>query len=1348
MPVGQLLGQQPRRPSKWRSIIRWRDWRISVKLAAVTLVPIVFALVLGGITIGNQVQLSQSFERVNRLVTLGSDVRTLLTALEQERTETAALLTRGTVGSSAALDAARTAVDKAIPAFSTDAARAAELNAAISNPDIAASNALSRLSSVRQQVGAGRLEVVQALDNYSTMTDALLAVDTSLVAGIGDDSIGSTQGALHNLLVVKEEMSSSEALLGYGISRGNLAAAQLNQLRTAEIRIADRLDDFRAAASPGQQQDFDRTVMGADYDTRARLASSVLNAQGASSGAALNAISGEQWAAATNAVISSLNTVIGRLGDQVTAASSTLVENSGTDAGLLAVLLFLALVITAAVVFLITRQLLSSLQRLRTSALDVADHQLPAAVQSIQEGQESNAEIQPLIIGTTDEIGEVAQAFDAVHSQALRLASEQAAMRTGFSSVFINLSRRSQSLVQRQLQLIERLERDEEDADQLSTLFQLDHLATRMRRNNENLMVLSGAEPGRRSGQPVSTADVLRAAVSEIEQYQRVVVQAPSNARIVGYAASDLMRLIAELLDNATAFSAPETQVTVTTRAESTGLLVDIVDKGIGMNEAEVAEANARLNEAASVDLATSRRMGLFVVGRLAGRHHIAVSLHGGKEIVGVRATVAVPRELVLDLPDLAPSRPEVETSAYQQQGGLPRRRTVNGAGRAGALTNLAGTAGTLGDGAATPGGWIQNGHSGVLPSRTSGEVEISGTALFRSARADDQGLPPAPPEPPLNRPQPELPADELPSGKALFAATNNDAEALTDWWNTAPVEPPQPPPPPLPKETTPIFDETLSAWFRSDRPAPARPSAQAPAAPPSKPQPLPKPEPEPVAQEEPEPVEAEEPAETGQYTETPDEIEAEHDEAAETEEASDAEEAAATERSAAGWDFAADESWRTVQSVSQAEPTSYTDAGLPRRQRGEQLMPGSALAPFSSSDSGADGADGADGAGDADGVGDAGAAPEAPHALPVRDPADVRGRLSSFQKGVYRARHAAKEQRSTAPQPPAMPQPAAEPVTSQFSQSWRPPVGFGQSPSPQSTPNPQPAPGRSQAPQPNQVPQSSQSLPQRRPKPVPPREAPPTSVPSGGQLPQRRPSSAESTGYSPTPAESTGYSPWPTENTGYSPVPAAGTGYSPVPAESTGYTSMSAESTGYLPVYGDSTAYTPSPERGISPQPERSAEIYPATSGEQPEPQQHWRHMPAAAAEPPAQLPAQPSQWTAEPASPQRQPEAPESVTGAAVSGGDSAWSFATDESWRTVQAVSQAAPSSFTAAGLPRRQRGEKLMPGAAASTAPSSGPRPARDPQDVRGRLSSFQQGVRRGRHRTAQTVDSERETMEGE
>ena len=1388
MPVGQLLGQQPKEPSKWATLTRWRDWRLSAKLAAVSLVPIVVALVLGGITIGNQVERSGNYERMNRLVELGGTVRTLVDALQQERTQTAALLTQGTVGSSPQLDAARQQVDSATGPVSSATAHAADADGAIRAPGDAAANAVSRLPDVRRQVAEGRLDAVQALAAYREMTDSLIGLDTALVAGIGDDAIGGTPSALHDLLVVKEEASTSQALLGYGIARGNLTPSQLNDLRTAELRLTDRLADFRAAAGTAQEAQFDRSVIGQDFNTRSRLVNGVLAAEGASVPSALRGISAQQWSGVSASVTAALNTVSGSLGDELATTSTDLADSAGSDAGVLAVLLFLALVITAAVVILITRQLLNSLRVLRIGAMDVADRQLPAAVQNIQEGREQTTDVQPVAVGTKDEIGEVAKAFDAVHSQALRLAVEQANMRTGYSSVFVNLSRRSQSLVQRQLQLIERLERDEEDADQLATLFQLDHLATRMRRNNENLMVLSGAEPGRRSGQPVTASDVLRAAVSEIEQYQRVVVQTPPDARIVGFAASDLMRLVAELLDNATAFSAPETQVTVTTRAaDHGGLIVDIIDQGIGMNEAEVAEANARLTEAGTVDLATSRRMGLFVVGRLAGRHNVGVVLHGGKDIVGVRATVTVPADLVMDLPAPAPVRRDPAVA-------LPRRRTVNGAGRPEALANFS-QGPTPGDGANAP-SWSQNGHSGMLPARPPSDLEISGTALFTPIPAED-GQPARPPAPVAEPPAAETPAepepapDELPSGKALFTANSSP---LSEWWSSAANEPKPAAEPPSRRETTPIFDETLSAWFRSDDP----PAAKT----------------------------------TESTSDKPDSV----------------------GKATSGWDFAVDESWRAVQAASQVEPKTFTDAGLPKRRRGEQLLPGSASGEPAT------------------------ATPQ--RDLPARDAQDVRGRLSSFQYGVNRARHAKRDQpgaesASTAPLtdgagtqperglpqpggaqregglpqpgsesvvpdgglPQRRTQPAAEPAQLDSGLPQRPGPGSAPGRPESGLPNGGAAETQTGLPQPKATgagaPQSG--LPQRQPKP----EAGPDSG-----LPRRQPKAAGSDSGRPETAraENTAAQPdaeraaaqteagpsqqpqaadgglpqrWPKPGVAESGLPqpkgtadgglpqpkggAPGGLPQPKGAADGGLPQPKGGAPGGLPQpKGAADGGLPQPKGGAGsglPQPKsgtgsglprRQPKPAEAAGSGLPQPKSETdsglpRRQPkpadAAGSGLPQRQPKPVTEGTGlfqrpettepgtglfqrpEPApaaqdtpSPRRQPAEGEPLPerqAEPVAGADGVWSFASDDSWAAVQTVSSSSPSTFTAAGLPKRRRGEQLLPGSALSPgAPAPAAPPRRDPQDVRGRLSSFQQGVQRGRHRTTQSADPEQGTMEGE
>ncbi|SFB46248.1 Signal transduction histidine kinase [Amycolatopsis marina] len=1249
MPVGKLLGKQPPEPSRWRALLQWRDWSLPVKLAAVTLVPILIALVLGITTITGQVERADSHERIDAFVAVEGQTRSALDAVQQERALTTQLLTRGTAGSSDELDAARAEVDRVVPELAGATTRALQIDDTLAAANGDVTEQLGELAGLREQVAAGQVEPVAALTAYSGIASALLGLDTAVVAAVNDPEIGRTPSALHASLAAGEELAVQRSLLGYGIARASLTPSELSRLRATEIRFADRLADFRAAATEQQRQDFEATVPSAALDTRARLVSAALGEQGAAAGEALTRLSGGEWADASGTVAAGLADLSSRTGGELSRVSAELVDESSSAAGVLSVLLFAALALAVAVVFVITTHLLRSLRKLRAGAMDVAENQLPAAVVNIQEGRAQGTDVQPVPVQAGGEIGEVARAFDAVHTQALRLAVEQAAMRTGYSSVFVNLSRRSQSLVQRQLQLIERLERDEEDADQLATLFQLDHLATRMRRNNENLMVLSGAEPGRRSGQPVTATDVMRAAVSEIEQYQRVNVRTPPPVRVVGFAASDLMRLIAELLDNATAFSAPETQVTVVTRlAEDGSLSVDILDKGIGMNEAEVAEANARLSESGSIDLATSRRMGLFVVGRLASRQGFGVALHGGKDIVGVRATVTVPAALVLDSPGQPMSQPPQTAQSPQitpapqsegpaaphpaASGQLPRRRPANGASRSGVLSNLQGRP------SPSPGSAIERRLAGADSQRDAAgpptDMEVSGTALFSPISRDDEGTgqpqrvpPPRPAEPdqaetaadtperadgadsgteiestgsiepqvpdqestsaeqaaaaasgtgdaaasaPADRSDPETAArradEALPSGKELFEA---NSRVLSDWWSAATTvsdaeRRAKQTAKPARSETTPIFDAMLSAWFRTpetaaDESAPAGSDSAQPGAP-KKPA---------AAKDEKAAKDTEETHGTPVRSS-----------------------AKSADTRVSTWDFATDENWRTVQAVSQAEPSSYTQAGLPRRTRGEQLMPGSA-GPIP--------------------VPELSPTPVEPD-LPARDPDNVRGRLSSFQQGVHRGRRQSRTEAARQEKP------QGQPVV----------------------PGKQDQPGADDA----------KAEPSKPPKP----------------LPQRKPRSAV----------------------------AAGSAESPKPAKGSGITTGATA--------GTSKKDTGSAENGIA---ETTAESQ-GTSAEQ----------------------------------------GASDTESSGQSGTLSAWSFAADDKVRAAQSASDKTPASYTAAGLPRRRRGEQLLPGSAASGAGAPAPRPERDPQNVRGRLSSFQQGIRRGRHHTAQTTDVKHEKVEGE
>ena len=401
---------------------------------------------------------------------------------------------------------------------------------------------LDELTDVRGQVAEPGFDAANAVTRYSAVIDALLRFDRTMAAESLDPTLAATSSALYDLEEIKEEVAYQQAVIAVGIVRGSLTGPEVDALAASvgpAGRPADRLL-LRRRHEPGAAATTTRSAAPASPAATTSSPPSSPAAPGLPipddrAGLARRLRADHEPVADVAAV----------LGKDLRDRSAALQDEASDGAGLAAVILLVALVVAIAVMFVVGRHLLSSLAALRRSALDVAERALPDAVARIRDRGEKAGDIElpPVPVTSMDEVGQVARAFDAVQRQALRLATEQAGLRAKYSGVFVNLSRRSQGLVQRQLQLLERLERDEEDADQLATLFQLDHLATRMRRNNENLMVLSGSEVGRRTQRPASLADLLRASVSEIEQYQRVVLLPPPSVQVVGYAVGDLVRL-------------------------------------------------------------------------------------------------------------------------------------------------------------------------------------------------------------------------------------------------------------------------------------------------------------------------------------------------------------------------------------------------------------------------------------------------------------------------------------------------------------------------------------------------------------------------------------------------------------------------------------------------------------------------------------------------------------------------------------------------------------------------------------------------------------------------------------
>jgi hypothetical protein len=351
-----------------------------------------------------------------------------------------------------------------------------------------------------------------------------------------------------------------------------------------------------------------------------------------------------------------------------------------------AAVLVLALAALFAAVLLANR-FIARMRRLRGDTLQLANERLPGLMERLRHGEHVDpaAEVSRLDFGT-DELGEVADAFNRAHVVAVAAAVAESETRAGFNAVFLNIAHRSQVVVHRQLALLDRAERKEEDADQLELLFELDHLATRARRNAENLIILGGGQPGRRWRKPVPLLDVIRAAVAEGLDYARCQIGRVPDVRIAGDAVADLIHLMAELTDNATAFSPPPSRVDVAAAVVGRGLVVEIADQGLGMPAADLAARNELLSHPPEFGMATvsgDTRLGLFVVAKLAARQGISVRL-SESDYGGVRVIVLVPRGLIdadsaglqpMALDDTGrPPRPrmleaQAETMEFQERG-------------------------------------------------------------------------------------------------------------------------------------------------------------------------------------------------------------------------------------------------------------------------------------------------------------------------------------------------------------------------------------------------------------------------------------------------------------------------------------------------------------------------------------------------------------------------------------------------------------------------------------------------------------------------------------------------------
>ncbi|EMD27166.1 putative histidine kinase [Amycolatopsis azurea DSM 43854] len=635
------------------SFLGLRNWRLRSKLAAVLIIPTLTALALGTLRVIDDSGEAARFQDTADQVAFADKITLVVHELQSERALAVALKASNDTSRQNGLDAQIAKVDRAIDDLR---ASANQINPDDQDTRDRYARGLQRLDGLRPLRGAMNTSLLSdtpVLIAYSGILDSLVQLGREVTTAVANRDVLRLGVTVQAISESKEFIARGDAALLIASFRSSFPGDLFDQARSAVASGDASTAAFLANASPEQRQLYSDTFSGPEVDDRRRITTMAFSLYQQNQTPSIDNVAlGND----SRVALDKLRAVETNLLGQLRAQADELATQAINSAWIGGAIVLLALLAALFLMLVIARLMLRPLRVLRKTALDVAYTRLPETVQAILDDPDpvnaSKRSVEPVPVTSRDEIGEVARSFDVVHEQAVKMAAEQALLRENVNGIFVNLSRRSQRLVERQLGVIDRLEADEQDPDHLASLFELDHLATRLRRNGESLLVLSGAGLAKSVPKPVPAADVIGAAVSEIEQYARIEIGIVPEVAVQGLTIHDLVHVLAELLDNATYFSEPETKVTV--RAVITrkkALAIQVTDHGVGMTDERLAEVNQRLADPPDLDVSVTRRMGLYVVARLARRHGIEVRLRENEDIEGgVIARVVVPAELLTQM--------------------------------------------------------------------------------------------------------------------------------------------------------------------------------------------------------------------------------------------------------------------------------------------------------------------------------------------------------------------------------------------------------------------------------------------------------------------------------------------------------------------------------------------------------------------------------------------------------------------------------------------------------------------------------------------------------------------------
>jgi signal transduction histidine kinase len=654
------------------SVLAPRNWRMTCRLIALVAIPTVLGLAVTGLRVTDATRSAEAYSQVSRLAVLGQQVTGLAQAMEDERAGTAAFIAdRRPAAGVAALHRQYVITDRwaatvrrlvhqigrGYPAQT----RASAATALVS---------IAELPGLRSRAAQSQDSALAVINGYSAATAGLFLVNDGIADLSGNSALIASVRALASLSGMKDQASQQQAILSVALADGRFGPGALTALTTAQARQAGDLASFRSSATPEENWALTDTL-ASPLATQGQAVEQQAIAAGNGT-LALGPDASQQWRAGMSYTVRWMRHAEQQLAGWIRAFAQSLQRSAVRSARVTggAALAVVALILLVTII--IARSVVRPLRRLEAAALDVAGTRLPAEVRAL--GVAGNAAhplpVPPIDVPSTGEIGRVARAVDRLHREAVRLAGDEARLRGNVSALSAGFFRRSHSLVERLLRLIDGLELSEDDPERLASLFQMDHLATRMRRNSESALVLAGHEAPRHWTEPVTLVDVLRAAVSEIEQYNRVILDVQPGVSVSEGASADTVHLLAELLENATMLSPETSQVVVSGHtARGGGSLITITDGGMGMPEEHLRQINRQLADPPLADVAVVRHMGLFAVAHLAARHGIKVKLLRPPD-GGTTAEVYLPAALISQ---------DGEPGAWLGQAGRLRRAAGTG---------------------------------------------------------------------------------------------------------------------------------------------------------------------------------------------------------------------------------------------------------------------------------------------------------------------------------------------------------------------------------------------------------------------------------------------------------------------------------------------------------------------------------------------------------------------------------------------------------------------------------------------------------------------------------------------